>query len=95
VDRVDDATIVAYLELSAQAGRPLAGLQVWFELIGEDDTTRRPEIAGNVVESGSLWASARAVMPLERLPRGRYVVVARVSSGGRELARTARPFTIP
>jgi VWFA-related protein len=95
VDRVNDPAMVAYLELSAQAARPLTDVQVRFELIGENDTARRPELAGDVVASGSLWASARAVMPLAGLPRGRYVVVARVLSGDRELARTARPFTIP
>ena len=95
VDRVDETRMVAYLELAAQAARPLTDVQVRFELIGENDTTRRPEFAGDVVASGSLWASARAVMPLAGLPGGRYMVVARVLSGERELARTARPFTIP
>jgi len=87
--------MVAYLELAAQAARPLSAVQVRFELIGEDDTARRPDFAGDVATSGSLWASARAVLPLDGLPRGRYVVVAKVMSGDRELARTARPFTIP
>ncbi len=95
VDRVDDTRIVAYLELAAQAARPLTDVQVRFELIGENDTTRRAELAEDVVASGSLWASAQTVMPLAGLPAGRYVVVARVLSGERELARTARPFTIP
>jgi hypothetical protein len=95
VDRVDTTQIVAYLELAAQAARPLTDVQVRFELIGEDDTARRPEVRGDVVTSGSLWASARTVLPIAGLPRGRYVVVARVLSGDRELARTARPFTIP
>jgi hypothetical protein len=95
VDRVDTTQIVAYLELAAQAARPLTDVQERFELIGEDDTARRPEVRGDVVTSGSLWASARTVLPIAGLPRGRYVVVARVLSGDRELARTARPFTIP
>jgi VWFA-related protein len=95
VDRFDGTQLVAYLELAAQAARPLTDVQVRFELIGEDDTARRPDFAGEVAASGSLWASARAVMPLDGLRRGRYVVVAKVMSGDRELARTARPFTIP
>jgi VWFA-related protein len=95
VDRVEDTRMVAYLELAAQAARPLTDVQVRFELIGENDTTRRAELAGDVVASGSLWASAQKVMPLAGLPAGRYVVVARVLSGERELARIARPFTIP
>jgi hypothetical protein len=44
---------------------------------------------------GSLSASARTVLPLAGLSAGRYIVVARVLSGERELARAARPFTIP
>ncbi|HUE85703.1 MAG TPA: VWA domain-containing protein [Vicinamibacterales bacterium] len=95
IDRIDETRMVAYLELAAQAARPLNDVRVRFELIGEDDTARRPEFAGDVVASGSLWASARVVMPLDGLPRGRYVVVAKVMSGEQEVARTARPFTIP
>lgn len=95
IDRINEPRMVAYLELAAQKARPLNDVQVRFELIGEDDTARRPEFAGDVVSSGSLWASARAEIPLDGLPRGRYIVVARVLSGEREVARTARPFTIP
>jgi VWFA-related protein len=95
IDRVAEANVVAYLEMAAQGAQPLTDVRVRFELIGENDTVRRPERAGDVVASGSLWASARTVIPLDGLPSGRYVVVARVQSGDRELARTARPFTIP
>ncbi len=95
IDRINEPRLVAYLELAAQKARPLNDVQVRFELIGEDDTARRPEFAGDVVSSGSLWASARAEIPLDGLPRGRYIVVARVLSDEREVARTARPFTIP
>jgi hypothetical protein len=95
IDRINETRMVAYLELAAQASRPLTDVRVRFALIGEDDTAPRPDFAADVVSSGSLWASARAEMPLDHLPRGRYVVVAKVMSGDRELARTARPFTIP
>jgi hypothetical protein len=95
VDRVEDLRIVAYLELAAAATRPLPDLHVKVSVVADGATTNAKEVAAEVTQSGRLWARARAEVPLQGLPPGRYVAIAHVADGERELARAARPFMIP
>ena len=93
VDRIDDSHIVAYLELSAVANRPLTDVRVQFEILADGATRAALEARADVMQSGGLWARARAELPLESLSPGRYTAVARVMNGDREVARVTRPFT--
>jgi VWFA-related protein len=95
VDRVDERQVVAYVELSAIGARPLTDVAVRIVVAKDDGAMTTVEARADVVHSGGLWARARAVLPLESLSAGRYVAVAQVSNGGAEVARVARPFTVP
>jgi hypothetical protein len=95
VDRIDDAQVVAYLELAAVADRPLTDLAVRLEVVAEDASPTPIRATADVTQSGRLWARAQGELSLGSLPRGRYVAVARVMSGGQEVARVSRPFTVP
>lgn len=94
VDRVDTASVVAYLELAAVADRPLSDVRVRVEVLADDASQTSVRANAEVTQSGRLWAHARGELPLQSLPPGRYVAVAHVLSAEREVARVSRPFTL-
>lgn len=93
VDRIDDAEALGYIELSLPEGH-LGELEVSFDVLSDDSVSPHMSIQAAVVRRGDRWATARAVLPLGSLAARRYIAVARVTLAGRELARSARPFTI-
>ena len=95
VDRIADRQLVAYLEIAATSGRPIDLLSVDFEISAENATRAEVQAAAEVTQSGRMWARARADLPVHALTSGRYVAVARISSGDQELARVSRPFAVP
>jgi VWFA-related protein len=94
VDRVDDRRVVAYLELAGTANRPLTKVNVSFEIVADGPAQTGVSAAANVIQSGGLWARARAELALGSLAPGRYVAVASVFDDGRELGRVSRPFSV-
>ena len=95
IDRLDDTTAVAYLELAASTGRPLTDVNVRIEILAEENRAVRLTAPAAVTSSGGLWANARARIALDTLERGRYAAIAHVMLGDREVARVSRPFSIP
>jgi VWFA-related protein len=95
IDRIEVDRVIAYLELAATAREPLADLRVRIIVTADNAAGAKVTVPAEVTQSGGLWARARAVVPLGDLGSGRYVAVATVTSGDREVARTSRPFTIP
>jgi VWFA-related protein len=95
VDRIEDARMVAYLELAAVSGRPLTDVDVRFEIARDDGTPTAVASAAEMTQSGGLWARARGELALATLARGRYIVTAHVMNGDQEIARASRPFRIP
>jgi hypothetical protein len=85
---------VAYLELAALADRPLSNLRVRVEVLADDTSQTSVQTNADVTQSGRLWARARGELKLNSLAPGRYLAVAHVLSGDRELARISRPFTL-
>jgi VWFA-related protein len=94
VDVVDAESMVAYLELAAVTDRPLGNVRVRLEVMAEENSGSALQANADVVQSGRLWARARAELALHTLPRGRYVAIAHVIDDDGELARVSRPFTV-
>jgi VWFA-related protein len=95
VDRIDGEKAVAYVELSAVGGRPLTDVTVHIVVVRDDEAQTGVDVSAEVLQSGGLWARARAELPLDRLATGRYVAIAHVRNGETEIARVSRPFTVP
>jgi VWFA-related protein len=95
VDRLDTRRVVAYLELSAVGARPLTDVGVRIRIVNETSTPAGVDVKADVLQSGGLWARARAELPLDALAPGRYVAVAQVVNGDVEIARVSRPFSVP
>jgi hypothetical protein len=87
--------MVGYLEVCAVGSRPLTDLLVRLTVLAEDGSSSGIQSNADVAQSGGLWARARAELDLQRLPRGRYVVVADVLNAGNEIGRVSRSFAIP
>ena len=94
VDQIDDRRVVAYLELAAAGGQPLKDVEVRIEVVDGNERRTEVEATADVTRSGGLWARARAELPLETLPSGRYVAIARVLTSEGELTRVSRAFRV-
>jgi len=93
VDRIDEPRISSYVEVYAADGLQLRDARVAFDIMARGVETPLVTLDADVTRHGERWAQARAVLPLDALPSGSYVAVARVMLDGRELASVTRPFT--
>lgn len=95
VDRVGGQRAIAYVELSAIGSRPLTDVNVDIVIVRDDAAETGVRVNAEVMQSGGLWARARAELPLDSLSAGRYVAIAHVRNGDAEIATVSRPFSVP
>jgi VWFA-related protein len=97
IDGVSGPTLMAYMEMHAEARRRLPdAVRI---VITPGDSQSAPgaglmTVAAEVTTKDGGWAIARAVLPTNQLGPGRYVAHAEVVADGRTITRVARPFTI-
>ncbi len=94
IDRVADGRLLAYLELYADESRPLRDARITIDVARADAARALLTVPADVSRRDARWSIARAVVPVQDLPPGRYIVRADIAIAGRPLKRVARPFTI-
>jgi VWFA-related protein len=92
VDRVTGSEVVAYVELYADEGGPLRDAHVRVEVAASDVAPALVTAAAEVVRRDARWATARAVVPLDAVPPGRYLARLHISANGRPVTTIVRPF---
>jgi VWFA-related protein len=85
---------LAYLELYADDGVTLKTTRVRIDVSDSEVGPTFLTIPATVHTRDARWAIARAVLPLDGLPPGRYFARANVTVAGAEARRIARPFTV-
>jgi hypothetical protein len=93
VDRAPDRRLVAYLELYADEGGPLREATVRV-VVGGETATPLFTVSADVSRRDARWSIARAVLPIETFPSGRYLARADISIAGKPLRQVVRPFTV-
>jgi VWFA-related protein len=93
VHRAARGPAFAYLELYGRDAAALAGAAVRIEVAAHESAPAVVTVPGTVHRQDHL-AIARAVVPLDSLPPGRYVARAEVSVGGAPAGRVVRPFEV-
>lgn len=94
VDRVPDPRVLAYIELYADESRPLRDATVRVEVVSGESANPLVAVPAELSRRDARWSIARALVPINDLPPGRYVARAEISIAGKPLKRVVRPFTI-
>ncbi|HXH06514.1 MAG TPA: VWA domain-containing protein [Vicinamibacterales bacterium] len=94
VHRAARGPALAYLELYASDAAALADLSVRVEIAAHESAPALVAVPATVHRSERL-AVARAVLPLDTLPAGRYLARAAVSAGAQAAGHVVRLFELP
>lgn len=89
-------TIHTLLELYADSPEDLSGASVSFEVAEREDSRAIHTVPGNPAPSapGAKTRAVQATIPIALLPTGDYIARAVVTSGGRAVGMTSRPFRV-
>jgi VWFA-related protein len=94
VDRTRDDRVLAYLELYPPAGRSLRDVDVTFTVRSPSQGDALLSMPAAIVTRGDGHAAAQAVLPVQRLPPGRYIVRAEVVDAGTRVGFVERALAI-
>jgi VWFA-related protein len=92
VDATVEGDVVAYLELYADEATPLRQATVRIEVASSEEGPSFVTIPATLHRRDARWVIARAQLPMESLPPGRYFVRAQVYMGGHPMKRLVRPL---
>jgi VWFA-related protein len=94
VDRTADDRILVYLELYPQAGRSLSQVDVTITLRATQGRDAVLTMPAAISTRSERHAIVRAVLPVQRVESGRYLVRADVADGGKAVGFVERMVTI-
>ncbi len=94
LDSTRDRRVLAYLELYPEPGRSLAAVDVTITVRQADRPELHLSMPAAISTGGDGRAVARAVLPVEHLAPGRYLVRASVTDAGRALGFVERTFGV-
>jgi len=94
VETTGDPRVLTYLELYPAEGRSLSETDVMISVRPADGAEAVLTLLAAVSSRDARRGVARAVLPIDKLPNGRYIVRAEVSDKGTVVGQTERAFTI-
>lgn len=94
VDGTDEREVIAYMELYADEGMSLRQATVRMEVAGTEDGPSFVTIPATLHRRDARWSIARAHLPTESLPPGRYFVRAQLFLSGQPVKRLVRPLAV-
>lgn len=94
IDGTNEGDLVAYLELYADEAIPLRQATVRMEVASSEGGPSFVTIPATLHRRDARWIIARAQLPTESLPAGRYFIRAQLYIAGQPVKRLVRPFAI-
>jgi VWFA-related protein len=94
VDTTDERELIAYVELYADEAAPLRQASVRMEVADSESGPSFVTVPATLHRRDARWAIARAQLPTEDLPAGRYFVRAQLYIAGQPLKRLVRPIAV-
>ena len=94
VDGTDEGDLVAYVELYADEAMPLRQATVRMEVASTEGGPSFVTIPATLHRRDARWVIARAQLPTESLPAGRYFVRAQLYVAGQPVKRLVRPISV-
>jgi len=94
IDGTDDRDLVAYLELYADEAASLRQTTVRIEVATSESGPSFVTVPATMHRRDARWAIARAQLPTESIPAGRYFVRAQLYVAGQPVKRLVRPFAV-
>ena len=94
IDSTQERELVAYLELYANEAVSLHLATVRMEVAVTESGPSFVTIPATLHRRDARWVIARAQLPTESLPPGRYFVRAQLYVGGQPVKRLTRPFAV-
>jgi VWFA-related protein len=94
VDRTADPRIVAHLELYPEATQSLRDVDVTFVVRPAQRSEPALTMPASISTRSARHGVARAILPLQNLPPGRYILRADIADAGRSVGSAERAFVI-
>ena len=94
IDGTHEGEVVAYVELYADEAMPLRQATVRMEVASSEAGPSVVTIPATLHRRDARWVIARAQLPTESLPPGRYFVRAQLYVAGQPVKRLVRPLAV-